>query len=131
MFYGYAESESLQNPLILNDYIPVKIVIEHVPTSQNHPYVHAYYFQFKEDEILDEVEKFSRETLPRWYQLFWSEKVVYAVFKDKYFKLDNEKEWKSEEYKKVQQYGVDHGIGLVYMDFNKNLARFAETLAKK
>lgn len=130
MYYGYAESESLRNPLILNDYKPLKVEIEYVPTSKNHPYVHAYYFKFDDSEILKEVEKFAKETLPEWYQLFWSEETVYAIFKDKYFKLKNEIDWKSEEYKRVQKYGGEHGIEIVYMDFNKNFARFKETLAK-
>lgn len=130
MYYGYAESESLRNPLILNEYKPIKIDIEYVPTSVNHPYVHAYYFQFQESEILKEVEKFAKETLTEWYQLFWSEDTVFAIFKDKYFKLKNEVIWKSQEYKKVQEYGVAHGIEIVYMDFNKNFKRFKEVLAK-
>ena len=133
MFYGYAESESLHNPLILNDYKPVKIVIEYVQTSVNHPYVHAYYFRFKDNEILKQVNRFAKETLPEWYQLFWSKDTVYAIFKNKYFKLKNEGigNWKSEEYKQVQKYGQAHGIEFVYMNFNKNFTRFEETLAKK
>jgi hypothetical protein len=132
MFYGYTESESLRNPLILNDYKPIRVEIEYVPTSENHPYVHAYYFRFSDKEILREVKKFSRETLPEWYQLFWSKDTVYAIFKDKFFELKNERigSWKSKVYKEVQEYGVKHGIGLVYMDFNKNFARFRETLIK-
>ncbi len=131
MFYGYAESESLRNPLVLNDYKPVKVVIEYVPTSRDHPYVHAYYFLFKDSDIEQEVEKFTKETLPEWYQLFWSNNIVYAIFKDKSFKLRVEDSWKSASYKKVQQYGMAHGIDLVYMDFNKNFARFKETLEIK
>lgn len=133
MFYGYAESESLRNPLVLNDYKPVRVEIEFVPTSKNHPYVHAYYFKFEDSEIEKEARKFAEETLPEWYQLFWSEDTVYAIFKDKYFKLKNEGigNWKSDEYKKVQKYGGEHGIEIVYMDFNKNFKRFLETLAKK
>lgn len=131
MFYGYTESESLSDPLILNGYKPVKVEIEYVPTSKNHPYVHAYYLTFKDDEVENEAKKISRVTLPDWYQLFWSKSTVYAIFKDKVFKLKNEGSWESEKYREVQRYGVEHGIEIVYMDFNKNFARFKETLAKK
>jgi hypothetical protein len=130
-YFGYTESESLHNPLILNDYKPIKVEIEYVPTSTNHPFVHAYYLKFTEDNITEEVEKFAKETLPEWYQLFWNDQIVYAIFKDKYFKMTNEHEWESEEYKAVQQYGVEHGIDLVYLNFNTNFARFRETLAKR
>ncbi len=129
-FTGYTESESLRNPLILNDYSPIRVEIEHVPTSQNHPFVHAYYLTFSASEIDVVVQKFADETLPEWYQLFWNDETVYAIFKDKFFEIRNEGVWQSEEYKKIQQYGVDHGIDLVYMDFNKNFARFKETLGK-
>jgi hypothetical protein len=131
MFYGYAESESLKNPLVLNDYKPIKVVIEYVPTSQNHPFVHAYYFRFSDSEIEREVKKFASETLPEWYQLFWSDDTVYAIFKDKYFKLKSESPWKSEAYRQVQKYGGEHGIDIVYMDFDKNFKRFIDTLAEK
>lgn len=130
-YTGYTESESLHNPLILNDYKPIRVEIEFVPTSENHPFVHAYYLSFPEGKIKEIVEKFARETLPEWYQLFWNENTVYAIFKDKYFEMKNEYNWQSDEYKTVQKYGVEHGIDLVYMDFNKNFARFMETLAKK
>ena len=129
-FIGYIESESLRNPLILNDFKHIKVEIEFVPTSVNHPFVHAYYLHFNQNEINEAVERFAKETLPEWYQLFWSDETVYAIFKGKYFNMKNEHTWKSDQYKEVQQYGVAHGIDLVYMDFNKNFARFRETLAK-
>ena len=129
-FIGYTESESLKNPLILNQYKPIRVEIEYVETSVNHPYVHAYYLSFSSTSIEEVVNQFTKETLPEWYQLFWNEEVVYAIFKDKYFKMKNEGIWESEEYHQVQQYGVEHGIDMVYMDFNKNFARFRETLAK-
>lgn len=131
MYYGYIESESLSNPLALNDYKPVKVEIEYVPTSQNHPYVHAYYLTFTDSEVEKEAKKISFITLPEWYQLFWSNSTIYAIFKNKVFRLKNEVRWKSEKYKDVQRYGVAHGIEMAYMDFSKNFARFKETLAKK
>lgn len=131
MFYGYTESESLSDPLALNGYKPIKVDIEFVPTSESFPYVHAYYLRFKDEDVEKEVKKFAKLTKPEWYQLFWNKKTVYAIFKDKYFKLANEGKWSSYKYKKIQQYGVDHGIGLVYMDFNKNFARFKVVLNKK
>lgn len=131
MFYGYTESESLTDPLVLNSYKPIKVDIEFVPTSEKFPHVHAYYLKFKDEDIEKEAKKFAKLTKPEWYQLFWNKKTVYAIFKDKYFKLPNEGKWSSEEYKQIQQYGVNHGIGMVYMDFNKNFARFKEVLNKK
>lgn len=131
MYYGYIESESLRNPLVLNNYKAIKVDIEFVPTSQNHPHVHAYYLKFKDGEVLGVAKKFARETLTEWYLLFWNNKKVIAIFKDKIFELPNEVHWKSEKYKEIQQYGVSHGIGMEYMDFNKNFKRFREVLAKK
>lgn len=129
-FIGYTESESLSNPLILNEYKHLRVEIEYVETSTNHPYVHAYYLDFSEENIEQVVTKFAKDTLPEWYQLFWNGDSVYAIFKDKFFKIKNEAIWQSDEYKNIQQYGVEHGIDLVYMDFNKNFARFRETLEK-
>ena len=131
MYYGYVESESLRNPLILNDYKPIKIEVEHVPTSKNHPYVHAYYLSLEDDRIAEEAEKFARETKSEWYLLFWNEEMVYAIFEDKVFQLPNEETWGSDQYKEIQKYGVDHGISIEYMDFNKNFARFRQSLSKK
>ncbi len=131
MYYGYIESESLRNPLVLNNYKAIKVDIEFVPTSQNHPYVHAYYLKFQDNEVLQEAKKFTCETLPEWYLLFWNDKKVYAIFKDKIFELPNEGIWNSEKYKEIQQYGVSHGIGMEYMDWNKNFKRFQEVLARK
>ena len=112
MYYGYIESESLRNPLVLNNYKAIKVDIEFVPTSQNHPYVHAYYLKFQDNEVLQEAKKFTCETLPEWYLLFWNDKKVYAIFKDKIFELPKEGIWNSEKYKEIQQYGVRHGIGM-------------------
>lgn len=131
MYYSYIESESLRNPLVLNNYKAIKVDIEFVPTSKNHPYVHAYYLKFKDSEVLEVAKKFARETLPEWYLLFWNNKTVFAIFKDKIFELPNEINWRSEKYKEIQRYGVSHGIGMEYMDFNKNFKRFKEVLAKK
>lgn len=131
MYYGYIESESLRNPLVLNNYKPIKVDIEFVPTSQNHPHVHAYYLKFKNSEVVPEAKKFARETLPEWYLLFWNNKKVFAIFKDKVFELPNEVKWKSKKYKEIQRYGVRHGIGMEYMNFNKNFKRFKEVLARK
>lgn len=130
MYYAYIESEALKNPLILNNYKPVKIEIEFVPTSQTHSYVHAYYLKFEDDKVLAEAKRFARATLPEWYLLFWSKSIVLAIFKEKVFKLHREKFWQSPKYKEVQRYSIDHGIGVEYMDFNKNFKRFLETLAK-
>ena len=131
MYYGYIESESLSDPLVLNSYKPVKVDIEFVPTSENFPHVHAYYLKFRDRDVGSEAKKFAKLTKPEWYLLFWSNKTVYAIFKDKVFKLTNEIEWKSEKYKEVQKNGVNHGIGMVYMNFNKNFARFNQVLSKK
>ncbi len=119
MFYGMISSEGLENPLVLNSFNPSRVVIDYQPKSTGSSYWHRYLLQIEDEKIDSVVNQFRNLMKHGWYSIFWNDKTVYVVFKDKVFKLEKEKVWKSEEYKNVRRYGIEHGVQEEYLDFNE------------
>lgn len=124
MYYGVVESESLENPLILNSFNPIKIRIEHHPQSITSVYWHVYLLSVSDQSIREEAEKFATQMKYGWYAVFWNEEKAHIVFTNKIFILTKEDDWQSKEYLKVKEYGINHGIQAEYMDFNKNFKAY-------
>lgn len=72
MFKGFVLSESLQDPMILNDF--EKIYVK-------------------------------------------NEKIVYVALPGKVFEIPREKDWQSEEYKKMKIYAIENGVEEKYLKF--------------
>lgn len=121
-------SEGLENPLILNQFKPIKVVIDYQPHSTTSQYWHRYLLNFKTDEIEKIVNKLTKLMKYGWYSIFWNNNTVYVVFKNKSFKLKKEQNWQSKDYLKVREYGVNHGVQKEYIDFNDRFEHYKELL---
>lgn len=128
MFYGMLSSEGLTDPLILNTFKPIKVVIDYQPESNTSTYWHRYLLQFQDSEIESTTQKLTTLMKPDWYSIFWDNEIVYVVFSNKVFKLNKEENWTSQEYQEVKQYGIEHDIQEHYMDFNDRFAHYKQLL---
>lgn len=125
MYYFMISSEALTDPTILNGVRPIKIIIDPRP-SANAPIWHRYLFSFMDHRLDDELSKFKENLIEGWYAVAWNKNEVRVLFKNKQFLLSREKEWKSPEYKAMQQYAIDHGVQAEYIDFNERFKHYRE-----
>ena len=129
MFYGMISSEALKNPLILNDFVPIKVVVDYKPSS-GMPYWHRYLLKIEDREI-DSITRLLAPLInAEWYAVFWNDKIVYVLFKDKVFTLKKEENWQSGEYLNMKKYGISHGVEEEYLDFNERFKHYKELLEK-
>lgn len=130
IFYGMASSEGLENPLLLNEFTPIKVLIDYKPDAKSGPYWHRYLLKLPENKIKTIINKFSKQMKYGWYSIFWSEVTVYVAFTNKIFQLPKEKVWKSEKYLKLQDYALNHGSEKRYIDFNDRFRQYDQLLKK-
>jgi hypothetical protein len=117
MFKGFVLSESLNNPSILNDFKKIYVKIEEHPESKDARFWHLFKLEINDNDIEKVAQKFAKEMKYGWYAHFWNGKIVYISFTNKVFKILQEKEWKSEEFQKVKEYGAKNGVEEEYLDF--------------
>ena len=112
MFKGFVLSESLKNPMVLNDFETIKVVIENHPECEGGPKIwHDFKLKVDDDKIIDVCNKISREMKETWYAHFWNRDIVYVVLSDKVFKMPREEgNWQSSEYQECKKYAIEHGI---------------------
>lgn len=127
MFYGIIESESLNNPTILNSFKTKKVVVESVPLSEN-PYWHIFIVEVDDNSIEKLAYDLSLVVKPSWYQIFWNDEWVYVVLQSKVFELRREKAWSSPEYEEMRKYALGRGIDEEYLDFNQNFAEYEKII---
>lgn len=117
MFKGFVLSESLKDPLVLNDYKKIYVTIERHTESKEHPFWHLFKIEVEDKDIEQVAERFSKEIKNKWYAHFWNDNIVYICFLNKIFKIRREEKWSSEEYEKVKRYAIEIGIEERYLDF--------------
>lgn len=120
-------SEGVEDPLILNSFRPLDVVIDHKPGADT-LYWHRYLLQIEQQEIMDVVSKLTSLMKKGWYSIFWNEKTVYVVFKNKNFSLKRETNWGSAAYQKVQAYATSHGVQKEYFDFNERFIHYTSLI---
>ncbi|HLL60909.1 MAG TPA: hypothetical protein VK338_04285 [Candidatus Nitrosocosmicus sp.] len=114
MFYGITESESFDNPTILNNFKHHKVIIEKREDGKG--YWHIFILHIKNNEIQNTTKEISKSLKADWNAMFFNNEILYTVFKDKIFKLKREYPWRSKKYLEVRQYAKDCGVGDI--DFN-------------
>lgn len=118
MFKGFVLSESLKDPLILNDYKKIYVTVEHHPESNEFPFWHLFKIEVEGKDIEQVAKRFSKELKERgWYAHFWNDNIVYICFPNKIFKIRREEKWSSKEYEEVKRYAIKIGIEERYLDF--------------
>lgn len=123
MFYGIVTSESLTNPVVLNELEQVKVMVDAVPTSET-PYWHIFVVKVDDKNIDEAVQKVSMVVKQGWYIVFWNDKELRVIMQNKSFDLKREKDWSSPEYKEFQRYAASQGIAPEYLDFNVNFEEY-------
>lgn len=123
MYYGIVESESLNNPLILDKYKVKKVVTEFQPNAKTKQW-HIFILEILDDSIFSLVKEISSEIKYGWYAIFWNDIKTYVVFSNKVFDLKKEQKWLSKGYEAVREYGSKNGVQKEYLDFNKNFVQY-------
>lgn len=116
MYKGIIEKESLKEHSILNQ-LNIKEVYKEYHKGEDPPLWHAYKVRIP-DKKLGQLIKFLSKNImiSGWFSLFWNNKLVYVVMKDKIIKLKNKKPWDNKEFKKLISYGEKEGIHRKWFD---------------
>ncbi len=119
MYRGFVLSESLKNPLILNDFEKIYVKVEHHPEYSGEPKIwHDFKLIIKDEDIERIAELLSNEIKNTWYAHFWNDKEVYVILSNKVFKIPKEpKAWKSKEYQELKSYAISHNVEEKYLNF--------------
>ncbi len=126
MFFGFTESESFDDPTILNDYPHHKIIVEKRPGGKG--FWHIFILEIHENQIEDAVKTISNSLKADWNAMFYNENTLYAVFREKIFKLQMRSYWAPEDYEEVKRYAKDANV--CDLDMNEVFAHYRELLTK-
>lgn len=130
MYYVVIDSESLVDPLILNDFDFIKVIIEHEPKSESAQYHHVFFLSFPEAKAVTVIKKFSKSLKPGWYAFFWNKDILTIAFTKKRFNLKLPNPWNSAEYQKLKEHGRNLGIQEEFLDFQNYFERYKKILEK-
>ena len=125
MYYFIVSSEALSDPTVLNSLHPIKVIVDPRP-SADAPVWHRYFFSFMDHQLEEMLIKFESNIIYGWYAVAWNKDVVHVLLKNKRYILNREKDWKSAEYKAMQDYAMAHGVQAEYLDFNERFKHYAE-----
>lgn len=120
MYKGFVLSESLKNPLILNDFEKIYVKVEHHPEADaSYPKIwHDFKLSIQDEDMDSVAETISKEIKETWYAHFWNNDTVYVILPNKIFKIPKEpKRWKSKEYQELKEYAIKNGVEEHYLDF--------------
>ena len=116
MYFAAIDTESLQNPTIINRFKQVQVIVEYEPKSEADKYHHVFLLKIPESQINSLVKTMSDKIKTGWYAFFWSERDDKIVYKDIVFgDLDQ-----------AIQYGKKQGIGKEFLDLKRYLKRYKQ-----
>jgi hypothetical protein len=98
--------------LILNDFKTTFNRVEKHEESKEFPFWYLFQVDFNDSNIEESMKLICGNLKYGWYAHFWNESIVYICFPDKFFKIPREggKEWKSDAFKAVVEYGAQNGV---------------------
>jgi len=119
MYKGFVLSESLKNPMILNDFEKIYVKVEHHPEYTSEPKIwHDFKLKIEDNDIDKVANLLSEQIKDTCYAHFWNDKEVYVILPNKVFKIPKEpKKWQSKEYQELKKYAVSHNVEEQYLDF--------------
>ncbi|MBP9718878.1 MAG: hypothetical protein KBD46_00220 [Candidatus Levybacteria bacterium] len=126
MFYGFTESESFEDPTILNNYTHHKVIVE--KRADGMGFWHIFILKIKDEQIDDVVEMISKNLKPDWNAMFYNKNILYAVFKGKIFTLQMKNNWNLKDYEEVKKYAKNADVG--DLDMNEVFAHYNQLLRK-
>jgi hypothetical protein len=125
MCYGFTESESFLDPTILNQFKQHKVVIE--KREGNKGFWHIVIILIKDKDISQAIGKISSALKPDWNAMFYNDKILYAVFKDKIFDLKMRDTWKLSDYEEVKKHAKACDVG--DLDMNEVFKHYQKLLS--
>ena len=117
MTYAIIDSESLNNPTILNDFNQIKVTIQYEPNSSANKYHHNFLLKIDDDSHHRIIDKIQKEMKKGWYLFFWNENKLTVVFDKKSFEMDLPINKQSLEYRAAQEHGRIQDIQEEYIDY--------------
>lgn len=127
MFYGFTESESFDDPTILNTYPHHKVVIERRPDGKG--YWHIFILRIDDESLIEKtVKQISASLKPDWNAVFYNEHKVYCIFKNKIFIIPRKKTWSESDYAEVKTHALAVDVGP--LDLNDMFKHYNDLLAK-
>jgi hypothetical protein len=120
MYKAAVDTESLQDPTIINNLKQLKVVIEYEPNSNVSKFHHVFFLLVNSQEI----EKIANNMKRGWYSFFWDNHSLKVVFYKKTFNISLPGGFSSEEYKRLIDYGKKQGIEEEFLKIEKYFNRY-------
>lgn len=122
-FKGVIIEESLKDSTVLGQVKITSTEVEPVKESHKTPWLKQWTLhtvEINESDAQSVAKKVSAalENEHDWYADFKNEKCHFIIFRDKVFKVNQDK---PEEYEEVKKYGVSLGIPDYQLDFSPNV----------
>lgn len=119
MFYAIVDSESLNNPTILNSFIQIKVDIQYEPLSNANKYHYNFLLKFEDGSVHKHIQEIQKEMKDGWFLFFWNESTLNIVFTHQKFEISIPINTLSGGYIAAQEYGRDQGIQTEYINYIK------------
>jgi hypothetical protein len=119
MFYAIVDSESLENPTILNKFKQIKVTVQYEPLSNANKYHTVFLIKFEDNFIDNSIIAIQKELKKGWYLFFWNKNTINIVFNTKQFKVKTPINTNSSEYKSAQEFGKSQDIHDEYLNYIK------------
>jgi hypothetical protein len=124
MFKGFMLSESLEDPLFLNQFAHEYVQIQHRDDAEVAAGYPRFWHLFKVLVDDEQIERIVQETArllkgTGWYAHYWNGQVVYVCFPGRVFQVPQEQRgaWSSAEFFEVRNHALRCGIAERYLDF--------------
>ncbi len=117
MYKGFILSESLNNPMLLNDLRKLSVKVEYHPQSRVARYWHNFKITVEDKDIETLTQNIIQEIKYGWYAHFWNGECIFVCLTNRLFKIPQEKHWSSSEYQEMKQYAIENGIEEEYLSF--------------
>lgn len=127
MYYGFTESESFADPTLLNRYKLHKVVVE--KRTDGKGFWHIFILHIEDKDIKKVIDDISKSLKNDWNAIFFNTDTVYALFKDKIFKLKRKAIWSLPDYQEVKKHAKDCDVGA--LDMNEVFKHYEKLLSSK
>jgi len=116
-YKGFVLSESLSDPLILNNFAQIYIKIEKHQDPLYPAFWHLFKISASEDTIDNNVDLVCKHLKNGWYAHFWNDETLYICLSNNSFKLNRHLNNYDLELDKVKEFAEELGINKCYLDF--------------
>ena len=130
MYFAVIDTESLNDPRIINNLQLAKVIIEYEPNSDANKYHHIFFLKINPEEIEKKIHLIAGEMKDSWYAFFWNDEFLFIVFNKQTFKVTQSKLEKDRQYINAQDYGRSVGIQNEFLSYKEYFERY-KNISKK